>query len=292
MIVPSREDFLHSAASGLRMPVHVDLLADMETPLSAYWKLAHDEPYSFLLESVTGGEQLARYSMIGVRPRLVLRTKGNSVRRISHTGETRSTLAPGEDPLNVLQRELGASPIADDPDLPRFVGGAVGMLSYDFVRFLEKLPDTGVDDLQCDDMAMMLVDSAVVFDHAKNLIRVVVLADGTSKAYEHAAAEVERIVARLRRPLPPLPMGRFETHPVARNMADGEYEDCVRRVVELIAAGDGVQMVLSQRFQTHTDAHPLTIYRALRSLNPSPYMFFLRFSDDLALIGASPEMMV
>jgi len=291
MIVPSREDFLRSAGDGCRMPVHADLLADMETPLSAYWKLAHDEPHSFLLESVTGGEQLARYSMIGVRPRLVLRTKGQSVRRISHTGETRGTLAPGEDPLHVLQRELDASSVTDVPGMPRFVGGAVGLLSYDFVRFLERLPDTCVDDLQCDDMAMMLVDSAVVFDHAKNLIRVVVLADGTSKAYEQAAAEVERIVARLRRPLPPLPMGRFEAHPVACNMADGEYEDAVRRVVELIAAGDGVQMVLSQRFQTQTEAHPLTIYRALRSLNPSPYMFLLRYGD-FDVVGASPELLV
>ncbi|MCX7799831.1 MAG: anthranilate synthase component I [Fimbriimonadales bacterium] len=291
MIVPSREDFLRHAHEGRRMPVHADLLADMETPLSAYWKLAHDEPHSFLLESVTGGEHLARYSMIGVRPRLVLRTKGRMVRRITHTGETRSHLPDGFDPLHLLEQELTAEPVLDQPGLPRFVGGAVGMLSYDLVRFFERLPDNGVDDLDCDDLAMMLVDSAVVFDHAKNLIRVVVLADGTSRAYEQAAAEIERIVARLRRPLPPLPMGRFEAHPLASNMAEGEYEEGVRRVVELIAAGDGVQMVLSQRFQTQTEAHPLTIYRALRSLNPSPYMFLLRYGD-FDVVGASPELLV
>jgi anthranilate synthase component 1 len=291
MLIPSKEDFQRLSAGASFMPVYRDVLADMETPLSAYWKLGHDETHSFLLESVTGGEQLARFSIIGVRPRLVLRTKGRNVHRITPKGHARSELADNKDPLNLLEEELADRKIVHVPGLPKFVGGAVGLLSYDLVRFFETLPDGCIDDLKLDDMAMMLADTVVVFDHAKNIIRIIVLAEVGGKGYEQASAEIERVLARLRRPLPELPSAKLDHHHVTANMARAEYEAIVRRVVEYIGAGDGVQMVPSQRFSTRVEAHPLTVYRALRSLNPSPYMFLIRYGD-FDVVGASPEILV
>lgn len=284
-----RDEFLRLGEGRQSVPLWTDLLADVETPLSAYWKLAHDETYSFLLESVTGGEQLARYSILGIRPRLVLRTRGRSVRRFTRSGEARSELADGQDPLDLLKAEMAEG--TKLPGLPKFFGGAVGMLGYDLVRFFERLPDSTLDDLGTDDMAMMLADSVVVFDHAKNLLRIIVNAAPTPEGYDLARAEIERIADRLRRPLPELPSTRGAAHPVTANRTREDFEGAVERVREYIAAGDGIQMVLSQRFATKVEAHPLSIYRALRSLNPSPYMFLLRFGE-FDLVGASPEILV
>ncbi|MEA2553160.1 MAG: anthranilate synthase component [Fimbriimonadaceae bacterium] len=290
MLVPSRESYLAQTGGTRSMPVYREVLADLETPLSAYWKLAHDEDCSFLLESVTGGEQLARYSLLGVRPKAVLRTKGEKLSWTRTGQKDESRLQPGQDPLSVLQEAMPASPIAV-PGLPVFVGGAVGMFAYDLVRFFERLPDSTEDDLQIDDLAMMLTDAVVVFDHAKNLIRVIVLADGSEAGYESASAEVVRILERLSEPAPALPHGEFESHEVTCNQTQEQFQSNVSRIREYIAAGDGIQMVPSLRLSTQVDAHPLTVYRALRSINPSPYMFLLRFGD-FDLVGASPELLV
>lgn len=289
MQVPGREEFLR-LAQGKTMPVYRDVLADIETPLSAYWKLASDETYSFLLESVTGGEQLARYSVLGVRPRAVLRTKGRSGRRITAKTESRFEIPEGKDPLDLLREELDRPTLAV-PGLPKFCGGAVGLLGYDLVRFFERLPDETTDDLGVDDMSMMLCDTVVVFDHAKNLIRIIVLAAGTPEGYDQASAEIERVLGRLQRPLPQLPSQKLTPQPVRGNVTQEQYERGVERIREYIAEGDGIQMVLSQRFATPCQAHPISVYRALRSLNPSPYMFMLRFGD-FDIVGASPEILV
>jgi anthranilate synthase component I len=291
MIVPTKEEFLSRPPGSGRVPVYRDLLADMETPLSAYWKLAHDQTYSFLLESVTGGEHLARYSILGVRPRAVLRTKGSKVRKIVADTEIVSELGPREDPLDVLKQEMGDQPSMPVPGFPTFVGGAVGLLSYDLVRFFESLPDGTIDDLQLDDLAMMLTDTVVVFDHARNLIRVIVMTNGTEGSYDAARHEIDAIIARLQEPLPALPAGSFQPHEVRSNVSQPQFESMVERMKEYITAGDGIQMVPAQRFSTEVDAHPVTIYRALRSINPSPYMFIVRFGD-FDLVGASPELLV
>ena len=290
MLVPSKETYLAQTHGETPMPVYRETLADVETPLSAYWKLAHDAGCSFLLESVTGGEQLARYSFLGVRPRAVLRTKGSRVRWDRGGASEETTLEKGQDPLRVLASSLHSKPI-EVSGMPAFVGGAVGMFAYDLVRFFERLPDSTLDDLQIDDVAMMLTDAVVVFDHAKNLIRVIVLADGTADGYDRAEEEIEWILCRLAQPLPSLPSGSFESHEVSCNQTQQEFEGNVRRMKEYIAAGDGFQMVPSLRLSTKVDAHPLTVYRALRSINPSPYMFLLRFGD-FDLVGASPELLV
>lgn len=291
VLSPTKDEFLKATGGARPMPVCRDLLADMETPLSAYWKLAHDEKFSFLLESVTGGEQLARYSIIGFRPRTVLRTKGKRARRITEAGETVHELQKGVDPLDLLKTEMAAPAPVEVPGLPKFCGGAVGMLGYDIVRFFEKLPDLQKDDLDVDDMAMMLADKVVVFDHARNQIKIIVQASGTAASYDEAVAEIERIAERLEQPLPELPCAETEPIELKRSAPPEDYTRAVSRAIEYIGAGDGFQFVISQRLEAEFNGHPLTLYRALRSLNPSPYMFLLRY-DDFDLVGASPEILV
>jgi anthranilate synthase component 1 len=281
---PTREEFLRLAEGGLAIPVWRDLLADVETPLSAYWKLAHDAPESFLFESVTGGERLARYSYVGSRPRAVLRSAGGVLQ--THEGER--ALADGEDPLHALRAAM--RPALRVAGLPNLVGGAVGMLSYDLVRYFERLPDRNPDDLGAPDMAMMLCDDVVAFDHAKNLLRVIALAEPTEEGFVRARGRVDSIVERLRRPLPPLPSEDGTEWTPRPNLTREQYEAAVVRAKRYIAAGDVIQVVLSQRFSTKA-THPVSAYRALRSLNPSPYMFLLRFGD-FDVVGASPEILV
>jgi anthranilate synthase component 1 len=291
VLSPSRDEYQQLSKFGCPVPVCRDVLADMETPLSAYWKLSHDETHSFLLESVTGGEQLGRYSIIGVRPRLVVRCKGRTVRINQRGNQSKQELAEGEDPLQVIQREV--RPILPEllHDMPKFCGGAVGMIAYDYVRTIEDLPDSTEDDLGIDDVAMMVVESMVVFDHAKNIVKIVALADGSDEGYEGAKAEIERINTRLQAPLPSLPTFKAGPNPVTANVEREAFEEGVKRIIEYIGAGDCIQAVPSIRFETEVGAHPLSIYRALRSLNPSPYMFYLQFSD-FDIVGASPELMV
>ena len=290
MSMISKQDFLALTGGTKPEPLVRDLLADVETPVGAYWKLAHDETHSFLLESVTGGEQLARYSLIGVRPRVVLRSKGRALKRTEHNATKNVEIREDQDPLDILQQELGDLNETDRPDLPPFLGGAVGMLGYDLIRFFEKIGDSTMDDLKLDDMAMMLTGAVVIFDHAKNIIRIIAMTDGSSEDYDRARGEIERIQGRLAGPLPQLPANKGAYHPVESNMSQDQFERTVKRVKEYIVAGDGFQMVISQRFKTKNEAHPLTVYRALRSINPSPYMFLLRFGD-FDLVGASPELL-
>ncbi|HLK16898.1 MAG TPA: anthranilate synthase component I [Fimbriimonadaceae bacterium] len=268
-----------------------ELLADVETPVSAYWKLAHDEPYSFLLESVTGGEQVGRYSLLGVRPRVVLRTKNGRIMRDVPGDTTFGVLDADQDPLDLLKEELGPPVPISEPGLPPFAGGAVGMLAYDIVRYFERLPDSTEDDLNVDDMAMMLTSTVVAFDHAKNTIKIMAPAAPDTASQTAAQAEVDRVAERLQGPLPPLPTGSFPVHPVETNVTQEQFEEMVRRMIAYITQGDGVQMVPAQRFCSKLDAHPLTLYRALRSINPSPYMFLLRFIE-FDVVGASPELLV
>ncbi len=281
------EEFL-TLAEGRRTPLYQDILADVETPVSAYWKLAHDQTFSFLLESVTGGERLARYSILGVRPRKVIRTKNREVRTLQDGAWTTTQLADGQDPLHVLAKELG-DPIPPTPGMPAFAGGAVGLLAYDLVRFFEKLPNLTKDDLQVDDLAMLVCDTIVVFDHARNLIRVIVATEATPSAYAAAQEEIQWVLSRLRAPRPELPDQTGQAKPVVSNVDQPYFENMVDRMRAYITQGDGIQMVPAQRFSTPVQAHPLSIYRALRSINPSPYMFIVRFGD-ADLVGASPEL--
>lgn len=282
--------------AGDLVPVYRTLLADLETPVSVYLKLAQSGDVSFLLESVEGGEQVGRYSFLGVNPKGVITVRDQKVTRSLHGATTTFPLSPGEDPLHVVEREFGRVQPVRLEGLPRFVGGAVGCLAYDIVRYFERLPDTARRDLDVPDIAFMLIDTLVIFDHAKHQLIVLANAHNTGDpdaAYDDALRRIDEIVDALRQPLPPIEESApaLETE-FQSNVPRAQFEDNVRRAKEYIAAGDAFQIVLSQRFSRRSNASPLTIYRALRALNPSPYMFFLRFGDDFTLVGASPEMMV
>lgn len=291
MLSPSREDFNRLSEAGLLVPVTYDLLADVETPVAVYWKLSHDQPHSFLLESVTGGESLARFSMIGIKPEEVILIKGREVTRKRNDQVKQDTLSEGQDALAYLEPLVPKINSEAAKTLPKLNGGAVGVIGYDYVRSLEKLPDHDVDDLQFYDLAMMITRTFVVFDHAKNILRIVCLADPTEAGYQEAKREVEWIRERLRSPMPHLPSLAFPGGEVTSNTEQARFETNVERIKEYIAAGDCIQVVPSLRFSTPCEAHPLTVYRSLRSLNPSPYMYALHFPE-FDVVGASPEILV
>ena len=306
MFVPDFTEFAQLAEQGNLVPVYREILADLETPVSAFKKLGEHE-HSFLLESVEGGENLARYSFLGVAPKLVLSTKGrevtitrtDTVGRASSPTPERFNLDDGQDPLHVLERLLAEYRFVERPELPRFCGGAVGYLGWDVVRFFEpRIPDTCVDDLNVPDVQMMLTDTLVIFDHVKHNMRIVSNAHVTSDAdprvaYEAAKERIRATIAKLRQPLThhsPLTTHQPSTG-VTYNMGRDKYNAAVAKCKEYIAAGDCIQIVFSQRLQRELTAHPFDLYRALRSVNPSPYMFYLTFGD-LKLVGASPEILV
>ncbi len=295
-LTPDREAARRLFQQGDLVPVYRTLLADLETPVSVYLKLAQAGDISFLLESVEGGEQVGRYSFLGVNPRGMVTVQHDTVTR-THNGQAASRpLGEGEDPLHAVEAELRQYQAVRVDGLPRFVGGAVGYLGYDVVRYIERLPETASTDLDVPDLAFMFPDTLVIFDHAKHQLIVLANAHNTGDpdaAYDDAAARIDAIVSLLRGPLPAIPAAETPLEaPLQSNIAQARYEENVRAAKEYIAAGDAFQIVLSQRLSCGTSAPPFAIYRALRALNPSPYMFFLRFGADFALIGASPEMMV
>ncbi|MBN1994818.1 MAG: anthranilate synthase component I [Anaerolineae bacterium] len=301
MYKPTLEQVETMAQQGNLVPVYRDLPADMETPVSIYLKL-QDEGPCFLLESVSGGEQVARYSFIGVRPRGVMTAFGNEVYMAGGGHGRMVRLENGSDPLDVLKAEMARYKPVRLPDLPRFIGGAVGFVSYDAVRYFERLPDDNPDALHIPDMAFLIAHTIVVFDHARQRLQVVSNADLTRgdvrAAYRRAISRIDEVVARLNAPLPEVPPpGHVPHNGLEANFTLDEYKAIVKKAKAYIAAGDIFQVVLSQRLSRRTSAHPFGIYRALRMHNPSPYMVFMRFpggigSPPLHIISASPEMHV
>ena len=279
---------------GNLVPVVRVLPADLETPVSVYLKLRNGGP-SFLLESVEKGEQLGRYSFIGVEPVLTLVARGDTV-TFHGAGHAVLDRVSGRSPLAVLRDVLQRWRPIRVEGLPRFIGGLVGYFGYDLVRFMERLPATARDDLGFPDGVWLLADTLVVFDHVKHQLLIIANAhlDGDpTAAYAAATARIQHIVERLEQPLPHrLPPVVPSDAPWTSNFTQEAFEAAVRRAKEYIAAGDIFQVVLSQRLSRTTQADPFTVYRALRMTNPSPYMFYLELPEDLRLIGASPEMHV
>jgi anthranilate synthase component I len=295
-ITPSREEIHELFQQGDLVPVYRRLLADLETPVSVYLKLAQTGDVSFLLESVEGGEQVGRYSFLGVNPSGVVTFKDGQITRNKGGQVTTRSLQPGEDPLDALKTEFeGVKPVRLE-GLRRLVGGAVGYIGYDIVRHFERLPETTVSDLGLPEMAFLLPDTLVIFDHAKHQLIIMANAHNTGNpdaAYQDAIRRIDQIVVALGKPLPDIPMPeKVLEEELQSNIPREKFEENVRIAKEYIAAGDAFQIVLSQRFTRKTTASPLMIYRAVRALNPSPYMFFLKFGDDFTLMGASPEMLV
>jgi len=293
MYHPTREGFSKLAERGNLVPIYRELPADLETPVSVYLKL-RGATESFLLESVEGGEQLARYSFIAIDPSRVLKLRDNRVTIYNHHGAENFALNE-RDPLDAIRDFIAPYRAVPVPGLPRFFGGAVGFFSYDLVRHIERLPATAHNDLDLPDAIFLLTDTLVAFDHVKHRVLVIANAhiDGDAdKAYRDALARIDAIIARLERPLPaqanaPLRNG----HKLESNMTPEQFAARVERAKEHIAAGDIFQVVLSQRFARETEAEAFSIYRSLRRLNPSPYMFFLDFGE-MQFIGSSPEVLV
>jgi anthranilate synthase component 1 len=312
MNTPSREGpqgpplsgFRTMAAQGALVPVYRELAADLETPVSVYLKLRGQGP-SFLLESVEKAEQVGRYSFLGFNPRRQIIARDRQVTFLDNGQSETRQLDAGEDPLHLVTSELKryqpVAPLGESlQDLPRFFGGAVGYLGYDLVRFFERLPQTTRDELLLPDLHLLMTDTLVIFDHVRHRLLVVANAhvapeSDLDAAYDDAIARLDAVEAGLQVPLPPVPTppGRSDGE-LASNMTQDQFEAAVQRAKEYIAAGDVFQVVPSQRLRRRTQATPFSIYRALRRLNPSPYMFFLALGGDPAihLIGSSPEVLV
>ncbi len=298
MYSPTRDEAIRFAEQeGTLLPVRRELPADMETPISVYLKLRGEGP-SFLLESVEKGKHLGRYSFLGIGSAGILLARDGNGMLLKEDSLALPQSFVG-DPLAVAKEVLTARrPIAVD-GLPRFWGGFVGYLGYDAVRFFERVPLAPQPGLALPDAVFMLTDDTVIFDHVKQRLLIVAnahLDEDPATAYDDAVDRIEAIVARLQRPLPVDDEPEYARHnPESQwesTFKREEFERAVRRAKEYISAGDIFQVVLSQRLSRRTTADPFSIYRVLRRLNPSPYMFYLDLPGDLRLIGSSPEMLV
>lgn len=298
---PTKPEFLKLAGSGDVIPVYADLMADFETPVSVYAKLRGQGP-AYLLESVEGGENLYRYSFIGCRPRTVI-ASGPDTTEIRRAGAAPERVPTPADPLELVRREVeGLKPVRL-PGMPRFTGGAVGYIAYEYVHRIEPtVPVAPRDDLGTPLTYFMLSDSLVIFDRVRQTLRLCVNArlagpgsePDPDRAYEAAAAELARLHEVLRQPreLAPAPVVEAAAGPPpACNLSRREYEAIVESSKDYIRAGDIIQVVPSQRFIRDFPHDPLALYRALRSVNPSPYMFIVD-AGDFTLVGASPEVHV
>ena len=301
MYYPTLDEFREKAKLGNTVPVYRPILADMETPVSAFYKLMPDN-YAFLLESVEGGENVARYSFLGSQPSMLFQSKGHQV-TIEYLAKGETVSQEHEDPLKALEEVMQNYQPVDIEGLPQFHGGAVGYMSYDMVRFVEELPDDTEDEMQLPDCFFMIAETILVFDHVNHQIKVVANAhiDGdVDAAYADAVAKIEALVEKLTATSDTHLKGNRDDRSGRRseivsdpqsNFTKAAYEDAVLRAKEYIAAGDIIQVVPSQRFSRPVSVDPFDVYRALRVVNPSPYMFYLKL-DSFDIVGASPEMMV
>ena len=298
----NQEEFLKLSARGNLIPVYKQLPGDLETPVSAYYKLASRSAYSFLLESVEGEEKIASYSFIARDPDLVFTSKGQEARilRIIKGKQRTEKISFSGSPLSLVRELMKDYRAVDVPGLPRFYGGMVGYLSYDCVRFFEHLPDKTSDDLSLPDICLALAKNLVVFDHRHHTIKVVSCVhitpgdsrDTKIRKYNAARKAIDALIADFKKPLPaPAPKKGTKKISVASNRTKAQYQQMVVKAKAHIKAGDIFQVVLSQRFKAGISVDPFEIYRSLRVLNPSPYMFYLNFGG-LQLVGASPELLV
>lgn len=308
MYQPSRDEFRELASRGNLIPVCRRLLADFETPLSAYSKI-RGQGESFLLESVEGGEHLGRYSFVGCSPRTVIRQQGQRVDvieqgRIIDTFNVSPEPPAGDtkvvrDGLAVVERVMARYRPVGVPDLSRFTGGAIGFIGYEFIHDIEPVvPRPPVDELRTPTLYFLIADEVLVFDRTAQTLTIVVNAstDGVSvdDAYDDAIAEIERLVSLLEQPIQGRPASfhaEVEELPFVSNQTPEQFHEHVRKSKDYIRTGDIFQVVGSQRFSAAVKAPPIDVYRAVRSVNPSPYMFLLEL-EGFSLVGASPEIHV
>lgn len=301
----SQKEFLSLSRRANVIPVYKEINADLDTPVSCFLKLSKDK-YSFLLESVEGQEKIARYSFLGSKPCFVLSSKGRHI-ETRDRGTVRRYIA-GKDPLDEIKKIMEGFKPAKIKGLPRFYGGFVGYIGYDYVRFIENIPDRNPDELDIPDTFLILTDKILLFDHInhtlKFIVNVILPADwrplssaAKARRYRQALKQIEAIDKDFRRPIraAELDAGRASgaggSASVSSNFEKSRFCGIVNKAKEYIKAGDIIQVVLSQRFKAKITREPFDMYRSLRGLNPSPYMFYLRL-DRVTLIGASPELLV
>lgn len=302
MYCPSFKEFLKLSKKGNIIPVYKEINADMDTPVSAFLKTARGD-YAFLLESVEGQEKTARYSFLGGKPALIFKSKGKNIRIIrSGKGSAEQFITP-TDPLDEIKKLMRDFKAATPPGLPRFYGGMVGYIGYDMVRFFEDIPDKNPDDLGIPDSLFILTDMIMIFDHLNHTVKIVtnvMLPKGKpglsvaekAKIYYGAVKKIETLQKDLRQPLAQeSARPKFSRIKISSNFTKPGFRNMVNAAKRCIRRGDIIQVVLSQRFKIKISNEPFSIYRHLRSLNPSPYMFFLKLKE-ITLIGSSPEMLV
>lgn len=295
-IQPSRSVFEALAQQGNTVPVYVDLTADCETPLGAYSKIRKDGP-AFLFESIVGGERISRFSFLGSHPRKVIRVFEDEV-TITHKDGTVDTLETPEDPLKIVEAEMARYEPVCLPDMPPFTGGAVGFVGHEYVHYVEPTIAKPEDNpLEVPILYYLITDSVIIFDHVRQVLRVCVHAHiegDPAPAYERATAEIVNICEQLEQPLSLAHRALSEPAEVsvpAGNFTKDRFEAAVDRVKEYVRSGDVIQTVLSQRFKKEFTPTPVDLYRALRTVNPSPYMFLME-DPDFSVVGASPEVHV
>ncbi|MEP7341912.1 MAG: anthranilate synthase component I [Acidobacteriota bacterium] len=296
------EEFLSLAARGTVVPLVKTVMADLLTPVSAYLRIERHAERAFLLESIEGGEKIARYSFLGCEPHTIVRARGDQV-TVERVGAASETL--NRPMLDVLRDLMRRQQNVELPGLPPFSCGAVGYFGYDAVRWFERLPgiseDAAKDDLDIDTAVVMFFSNILAFDHVKHQIHIIVNVftdgeqDGAALRHKYIAAcgELARLEASLAAPIEPPPSARrIESLQIRSNMTKDFYLAAIEKIKEYIRAGDAFQVVFAQRFETDITVHPFQIYRALRVVNPSPYMFFLKLGGEETVLGASPEMLV
>ncbi len=296
-ITPSMDEFCELARRGNVVPLFAKFIADHETPVSAFKKLDCGGGYSFLFESTEKNDESGRFSFVGADPRIVIEIYGHEL-QITELGDERRVERKG-DPLDELRNLMARYQFVSRPELPRFSGGAVGFLGYEAIHFFEpKVPAAERDELQLPEMIFMITASLLIFDHRLGTLKIVAnafLDDGPlENVYARASDSIHAIIRQLAKPadLPLVPPADSEAPPAHSNFQPDEFKRGVERAKEYIRAGDIFQVVLSQRFESDFSGDPLDFYRCLRFINPSPYMFCLKFGADFALVGSSPEMHV
>ncbi|MBI1912499.1 MAG: anthranilate synthase component I [Deltaproteobacteria bacterium] len=289
---PSLETFKEKAKTSNIVPVYRDILADTDTPVSAFLKIDTGKD-AFLLESVEGGEKWGRYSFLGASPRMVFKSRGNTAEIVE--GDSKKVVEGN--PLDTLKNLMSHFKSADIEGAPRFSGGAIGYMGYDIIRHIEKLPDTSPRELGLEDIFFIFTDTLLVFDNVENKIKVLAnayISEGESleDIYNNAISKIDRLIQSLRNnSIPPRKEPPYSTPKISSNFRREDFLSAVEKTKQYILEGDIIQAVISQRFSTPLEVEPFDIYRALRVVNPSPYMFFLRLGG-ATLVGSSPEILV
>ena len=304
MYYPSLKEFIKLSEHGNLIPVYKEINADLDTPVSSFLKIRKDD-YAFLLESVEGQEKLARYSFLGANPSLVFKSKGKAIEiSYPHKNSVKKFIASGS-PLDEIKKIMKDFKAVRVKGLPRFYGGLVGYIGYDTVRFFEKLPDKNADDLKIPDSIFILTDTILIFDHVNHTIKIVnnvILPRGRVRLSRAQKTDIycrgiKKIEAIQKNFMNSVMEGSekqkssLKKAEVVSNVSKKKFQDMVKRGKSYIKKGDIIQVVLSQRFKVKIHSSPFEIYRNLRSLNPSPYMYFLKL-EDVFFVGSSPEMLV